>query len=285
MEYAIEVENLNKKYKKFKLDNVSFKIPKGSIMGFIGENGAGKSTTIKAILNLIKKDSGNIKILGEEVIGDSRKTKENLGIVLDSGNFYEKLNIKSINKIMKNIYKRWNENDFYRYIERFNIDDSKKIEEFSRGMKMKLSIAVVLSHNAKILILDEATSGLDPVVRDEILDIFMEFIQDEENSILISSHITSDLQKIADYITFIHEGKILFSENKDKLIYDMGIVKCTESDFRNIEKEDRIYYKKGAFSYEVLVKNKYEFSKKYLKLIIDNPNIEEIMLFYIKGEK
>ncbi len=152
-------------------------------------------------------------------------------------------------------------------------------------MKMKLSIAVVLSHNAKILILDEATSGLDPVVRDEILDIFMEFIQDEENSILISSHITSDLQKIADYITFIHEGKILFSENKDKLIYDMGIVKCTESDFRNIEKEDRIYYKKGAFSYEVLVKNKYEFSKKYLKLIIDNPNIEEIMLFYIKGEK
>ena len=285
MEYAIEVENLNKKYKKFKLDNVSFKIPKGSIMGFIGENGAGKSTTIKAILNLIKKDSGNIKILGEEVIGDSRKTKENLGIVLDSGNFYEKLNIKSINKIMKNIYKRWNENDFNRYIERFNIDDSKKIEEFSRGMKMKLSIAVVLSHNAKILILDEATSGLDPVVRDEILDIFMEFIQDEENSILISSHITSDLQKIADYITFIHEGKILFSENKDKLIYDMGIVKCTESDFRNIEKEDRIYYKKGAFSYEVLVKNKYEFSKKYLKLIIDNPNIEEIMLFYIKGEK
>ncbi|MDO4535440.1 MAG: ABC transporter ATP-binding protein [Clostridium perfringens] len=285
MKYAIEVEKLNKEYKKFKLDNVSFKIPKGTIMGFIGENGAGKSTTIKAILNLIKKDSGSIKILGEEVIGDAREVKENLGIVLDGGNFHEKLNIKSINKIMKNIYKRWDENDFYRYIKRFNIDDSKRIEEFSKGMKMKLSIAVALSHNAKILILDEATSGLDPVVRDEILDIFMEFIQDEENTILISSHITSDLEKIADYITFIHDGKILFSENKDKLIYEMGIVKCTESEFENIEKEDRTYYRKGAFSYEVLIKDRVKFSKKYPKLIIDNSNIEEIMLFYIKGEK
>ena len=285
MEYAIEVEKLNKEYKKFKLDNVSFKIPKGTIMGFIGENGAGKSTTIKAILNLIKKDKGNVKILGKEIVGDRKDIKENLGIVLDGGSFHEKLNIKSINKIMKNIYRKWDEDEFYKYIKRFNIDTSKKIEEFSRGMKMKLSIAVALSHNAKILILDEATSGLDPIVRDEILDIFMEFIQDEEHSILISSHITSDLEKIADYITFIHNGKILFSENKDKLIYDMGIAKCTETDFKSIEKDDRIFYKKGAFSYEVLVKDKVTFSKKYPKLVIDNSNLEEIMLFYIKGEK
>lgn len=285
MEYAIEVEKLNKEYKKFKLDNVSFKIPKGTIMGFIGENGAGKSTTIKAMLNLIKKDSGNVKILGEEIVDDAKDIKENLGIVLDGGNFHEKLNIKSINKIMKNIYRKWEEEEFYKYIERFNIDTSKKIEEFSKGMKMKLSIAVALSHKAKILILDEATSGLDPIVRDEILDIFMDFIQDEEHSILISSHITSDLEKIADYITFIHNGKILFSANKDKLIYDMGIAKCTEADFKSIEKDDRIFYKKGTFSYEVLVKDRLTFSKKYPKLVIDNSNLEEIMLFYIKGEK
>ena len=173
MEYAIEIKNLNKEYKKFKLDNVSFKVPRGSIMGFIGENGAGKSTTIKAILNLIKRDSGDIKILGKEIEKDEKTIKEDLGVVLGDGNFHEKLNIKAINKVMKNIYKRWNEDEYYRYIKKFNIDTSKKIEEFSRGMKMKLSIAVALSHSAKILILDEATSGLDPIVRDEILDIFM----------------------------------------------------------------------------------------------------------------
>lgn len=285
MEYAIEVKNLNKQYKKFKLDNVTFNVPRGTIMGFIGENGAGKSTTIKAILNLIKKDSGAIKVLGKDIIKNEKEIKENLGIVLDGNNFHENLKIKDINKIMKGIYKLWDEIEFYKYLERFNIDTTKKIEEFSKGMKMKLSIAVALSHKAKILILDEATAGLDPVVRDEILDIFMEFIQSEENSILMSSHITSDLEKIADYITFIHNGKIIFSENKDSLIYDMGIVKCTEEDFKNIEKEDRTFYKKGTFSYEVLVKDKYEFSKKYPDLVIDNSNLEEIMLFYIKGEK
>lgn len=285
MEYAIEIKDLNKEYKKFRLKDVSFNVEKGTIMGFIGENGAGKSTTIKAILNLIKRDNGSIKVLGKDILKNEKEIKEDLGIVLDNGNFHEKLNIKSINKIMKNIYKRWNEDAFYKYIEKFNIDTSKKIEEFSKGMKMKLSIAVALSHKAKILILDEATSGLDPVVRDEILDVFMEFIQNEEHSILISSHITSDLEKIADYITFIHDGKIMFSENKDKLIYNMGIVKCSESDFKTIEVQDRMFYKKGSFSYEVLIQDRYKFSKKYPKLVIDNSNLEEIMLFYIKGEK
>lgn len=285
MEYAIEVKNLNKQYKKFKLDNVTFNVEKGTIMGFIGENGAGKSTTIKAILNLIKKDSGVIKILGKDIIKNEKEIKENLGIVLDGNNFHENLKIKDINKIMKAIYKHWDETEFYKYLERFNIDITKKIKEFSKGMKMKLSIAIALSHKAKILILDEATAGLDPVVRDEILDIFMEFIQSEENSILMSSHITSDLEKIADYITFIHEGRIIFSENKDSLIYDRGIVKCSESDFKTIKEEDRLFYKRGSFSYKVLVKDKYEFSKTYPDLVIDNSNLEEIMLFYIRGEK
>lgn len=285
MEYAIEVRNLTKEYENFKLENVSFNVGKGTIMGFIGENGAGKSTTIKAILNLIKKDNGLITVLGKEINRNEKGIKNELGIVLNDGNFNEKLNVKAINKIMKNIYKRWDDDVFYKYIEKFNIDTSKKIEEFSKGMKMKLSIAIALSHKAKILILDEATSGLDPVARDEVLDILMEFIQNEENSILMSSHITSDLEKIADYITFIHNGKIIFSENKDKLIYDMGIVKCTEKQFKTIEVQDRMFYKKGIFNYEVLIDNRDEFSKKYPSLVINNSNLEEIMLFYIKGDK
>ena len=284
MEYAIEVRNLTKEYENFKLENASFNVGKGTIMGFIGENGAGKSTTIKAILNLIKKDNGLITVLGKEINRNEKGIKNELGIVLNDGNFNEKLNVKAINKIMKNIYKRWDD-VFYKYIEKFNIDTSKKIEEFSKGMKMKLSIAIALSHKAKILILDEATSGLDPVARDEVLDILMEFIQNEENSILMSSHITSDLEKIADYITFIHNGKIIFSENKDKLIYDMGVVKCTEKQFKTIEVQDRMFYKKGIFNYEVLIDNRDEFSKKYPSLVINNSNLEEIMLFYIKGDK
>lgn len=285
MEYAIEVRNLTKEYENFKLENVSFNVGKGTIMGFIGENGAGKSTTIKAILNLIKKDNGLITVLGKEINRNEKGIKNELGIALNDGNFNEKLNVKAINKIMKNIYKRWDGDVFYKYIEKFNIDTSKKIEEFSKGMKMKLSIAIALSHKAKILILDEATSGLDPVARDEVLDILMEFIQNEENSILMSSHITSDLEKIADYITFIHNGKIIFSENKDKLIYDMGVVKCTEKQFKTIEVQDRMFYKKGIFNYEVLIDNRDEFSKKYPSLVINNSNLEEIMLFYIKGDK
>ncbi|MDD7373890.1 MAG: ABC transporter ATP-binding protein [Sarcina ventriculi] len=285
MEYAIEVRNLTKEYENFKLENASFNVGKGTIMGFIGENGAGKSTTIKAILNLIKKDNGLITVLGKEINRNENGIKNELGIVLNDGNFNEKLNVKAINKIMKNIYKRWDDDVFYKYIEKFNIDTSKKIEEFSKGMKMKLSIAIALSHKAKILILDEATSGLDPVARDEVLDILMEFIQNEENSILMSSHITSDLEKIADYITFIHNGEIIFSENKDKLIYDMGVVKCTEKQFKTIEVRDRMFYKKGIFNYEVLIDNRDEFSKKYPSLVINNSNLEEIMLFYIKGDK
>lgn len=285
MEYAIEVRNLTKEYENFKLENAYFNVGKGTIMGFIGENGAGKSTTIKAILNLIKKDNGLITVLGKEINRNEKGIKNELGIVLNDGNFNEKLNVKAINKIMKNIYKRWDDDVFYKYIEKFNIDTSKKIEEFSKGMKMKLSIAIALSHKAKILILDEATSGLDPVARDEVLDILMEFIQNEENSILMSSHITSDLEKIVDYITFIHNGKIIFSENKDKLIYDMGVVKCTEKQFKTIEVQDRMFYKKGIFNYEVLIDNRDEFSKKYPSLVINNSNLEEIMLFYIKGDK
>lgn len=283
MEYAIEVNKLNKTYDDFKLQDISFKVECGTIMGIIGENGAGKSTIIKGILNLINLDSGEIKILGKDIKSDDSLIKNNIGVVFDESYFHDNLNIKDISKIMKNIYSQWQESVFQRYIKQFKLPIDKKVKDFSRGMKMKLSISVALSHNANILILDEATSGLDPVVRDEILDIFLEYIQEEDKTILISSHITSDLEKICDYITFINHGKLIFSENKDDLIYNFGIIKCSQSDINKIDKEDIVGIKEGKFSTEIMVKNRFKYENK--DLVIDKTNLEEIILFKVRGSK
>ena len=284
-EYSLKVENLTKKYEDFLLDKVSFYVPKGNIVGLIGENGAGKSTTINAILNIIEKDSGDVYILNSEKNKTDNAIRENIGVIFDGNNFPEELNPKQLNNVLKNIYTNWEENKFFDYIKKFSLPNKKKIKNFSKGMKMKLAISVALSHNAKLLILDEATSGLDPVVRDDILDILLEFVQDEENSILISSHITSDLEKVADYIVFIHKGKMIFEETKDNLIYDYGIMKCKSKEFNNIDKEDIIRYRKMDYGYEILVKNKKLMLKKYPNFIIDDIKIEDIMLMYVKGEK
>lgn len=283
MEYAIEVNKLNKTYDDFKLQDISFKVECGTIMGIVGENGAGKSTIIKGILNLINLDSGEIKILGKDIKSDDSLIKNNIGVVFDESYFHDNLNIKDISKIMKNIYSQWQESVFQRYIKQFKLPIDKKVKDFSRGMKMKLSISVALSHNANILILDEATSGLDPVVRDEILDIFLEYIQEEDKTILISSHITSDLEKICDYITFINHGKLIFSENKDDLIYNFGIIKCSQSDINKIDKEDIVGIKEGKFSTEIMVKNRFKYENK--DLVIDKTNLEEIILFKVRGSK
>ncbi|MCC0693243.1 MULTISPECIES: ABC transporter ATP-binding protein [Clostridioides] len=282
---AITIKNLNKTYKDFSLQNVSFSVPKGSIMGFVGENGAGKTTTLKAILNLISYDSGNIEIFGLDNKKNEKEIKEQIGVVFEGSNFHENLNLDNVSKIMSKIYKNWNHALFKDYLKKLRVPENKLIKEFSKGNKMKLSIAVALSHNPKLLILDEATSSLDPIVREEILDIFLDFIQDEEHSIILSSHITSDLDKIADYITFIHKGKIVFSENKDELINNMGILKCKPSDFNNISKEDYSYYRKSQFGYEVLLNDKYRFIAKHPNFVVDNTSIEEIMLFYVRGDK
>lgn len=282
---AITIKNLNKTYKDFSLQNVSFSVPKGSIMGFVGENGAGKTTTLKAILNLISYDSGNIEIFGLDNKKNEKEIKEQIGVVFEGSNFHENLNLDNVSKIMSKIYKNWNHTLFKDYLKKLRVPENKLIKEFSKGNKMKLSIAVALSHNPKLLILDEATSSLDPIVREEILDIFLDFIQDEEHSIILSSHITSDLDKIADYITFIHKGNIVFSENKDELINNMGILKCKPSDFDNISKEDYSYYRKSQFGYEVLLNDKYRFIAKHPNFVVDNTSIEEIMLFYVRGDK
>lgn len=285
MENILEIKNLSKKYDGFELKKVNIGLPKGMIMGFIGENGAGKTTTIKSILNIINKDSGKIKIFGLDNKENEIKIKEDIGVVLDDSFLSEYLNPTDINKIMKNIYKNWDEKLYFNYIEDFKLPKEKISKEYSSGMKMKLKIAVALAHHPRLLILDEPTSGLDPVARNEILDIFQDFIQDENNGIFVSSHITSDLEHIADYITFINDGEIIFTKTRDELLENYGIAKCTEEEFKEIDKKDYIKYKKNRYGYDVLIENKDDFKKKYDISVIDKSNLEEIMLIYIKGEK
>jgi hypothetical protein len=285
MENNLEVKNLRKKYNGFELKDINLELPKGMIMGLIGENGAGKTTTIKSILNLIKIDKGEIKIFGLNIKENEKKIKEDIGVVLDDGFFSEYLNPADINKIMRKMYKNWDEKLYFKYLEDFKLPKNKISKEFSSGMKMKLKIAVALSHHPKLLILDEPTSGLDPVARSEILDIFQDFIQNEDNSIFVSSHITSDLEHIADYITFINEGKIVLSKTRDELLEMYGIVKCSKSEFEKINKNDYVKFKVNRYEYDVLVEDKSKFKRKYDFKIIDKPTLDDIMLIYIKGEK
>lgn len=283
MKYAIEVKNLNKTYDNFSVKDVSFELQTGTIMGIIGENGAGKSTIIKSILNLINIDSGDIKVFGKNFEENEMEIKKDIAVVFDESYFHDNLKIKDIDKIMKNIYPSWDKDRFLEYTNKFKLPKDKIVKDFSRGMKMKLSIAVALSHNAKLLILDEATSGLDPVVRDEILDIFLEYIQNEDCSILIASHITSDLEKIADYITFINDGQIIFSENKDELIYNLGVVKCNEKELDKIQNEDIVGIRKNTFGCEVMVNKRIYYQN--MGFIVDKTNLEEIILFKVRGKK
>lgn len=280
---ALKITNITKKYDDFLLDKVSFNVPKGNIVGLIGENGAGKSTTLNSILEIIERDSGDVFILDSEKNIISNDIREKIGVVFDGNNFPEDLTPQKLNNVLKAIYNNWEEKKFYELLENFSLPKNKKIKKFSKGMKMKLSISVALSHKAQLLILDEATSGLDPVVRDDILDILLDFVQEENNSILMSSHITSDLEKIADYIVFIHKGKVIFEETKDNLIYNYGMMKCKLKEFNDIEKKDIIRYRKMDYGYEILIKNKKELEKKYPNIIMDNIKIEDIMLMYVKG--
>lgn len=285
MSDILQVTNLCKNYKSFQLKNVNFSVPKGSIMGFVGENGAGKTTTIKLILNEIPRDGGNINVFGLDNIKDERKIKEQIGVVFDDCYFHKEFSAGDMEKILAKVYAGWDSSLYATCLQKFGLERGKKISEYSKGMKMKLSIACALAHKPKLLILDEATSGLDPIMRSEVLDIFLAFIQDEEHSLLFSSHITSDLEKVADYITFIHEGSVVFSRSKDDLIYNFGILKCGAGDLAKISKEDAVRCRKNQFECEVLVENKGKCARKYPNFVIDAATIDEIMLFYVKGEK
>lgn len=283
MNDLLVVNDLCKTYNTFSLKHVNLRVPKGTIVGFIGENGAGKTTTIKAIIGAIRHEQGNIQLFGQTLEEAPEKIKQDIGVVIEGSFFYDDFNPKQISRILSGLYSHWDQEKFDAYIKKFNIPLEKKVKEFSKGMRMKLSLTIALSHDAKLLILDEPTSGLDPIVRNEILDGFLAFIQDEEHGILLSSHITTDLEKVADYITFIHDGAIIFTEEKDELLYNYGLLKCGASQFEQLDLADVIGYQKGQFQVEALVKDKVRMQQKYPHCAIDAVSIEEIMLFHVRG--
>lgn len=285
MSYAISIKNLEKKYVKFKLGEIDLDIPSGEIVGLIGENGAGKTTLIKSILNIIKIDNGQIKIFNKDYLLNEREIKEDIGVVLDNMFFPEILFVRDIDIVMKDTYKKWDTNLFNEYLGNLNISKDKQIKTLSTGMKKKLQIITALSHHPKLLILDEPTSGLDPVVRSEVLDMFLKFIQDENHTILLSTHITSDLEQIADQIIFINEGKILLNKMSREIIDNYGVLKCDIDDFDNFDKNDIISYRKNKYNYEILVSDRKNILKKYPSVIIDKITLENMMILYIKGER
>lgn len=284
-ENAIEIQGLTKKYDGFTLDNVSFAVPRGTIMGFVGQNGAGKTTTIKAILNIIRTDGGSIRIMGMDHIEKEYEIKEQIAAVFDEIPFQDCFNAVQLNRVFEGLYVNWSSETFFSYLDRFNLPRRKKIRALSKGMKMKLQIATALSHGAKVLIMDEATTGLDPVVRNEILDIFRDYLKDDTNSILMSSHITSDLEKIADAVTFIDKGKVYLTGYKDELLERHALLKCSRKDFETIARQDYISARVGEYSVEVMVADRETAHAKYPDIACEKTTLEEIMLFYVNREK
>lgn len=274
----LEVNGLKKHYNKFDLNNISFRIPEGTIMGLIGENGAGKSTVINMIIGAVIKDEGIITLFGKDTKYTDYSLRNDIGIVLAGCGFPEEFCALDANKILKKIYSNWDENKFYDFLNKFSLDNKKKIKDYSTGMKMKFELAIALSHNAKLLILDEVTNGLDPMARNEILDILLDFIQDDSRSVLLSSHIIGDLEKICDYITFLHKGKLVFSEEKDKLLDKYAVVNVDEAKLSELDERAIIALDKTKFSSKALVvKNMIPRG-----FDIERTSIEDIMLFYMK---
>lgn len=274
-EAAIRISGLCKTYEGFSLKDVSLTVPKGSIMGFIGQNGAGKTTTIRALLNMIPIDSGEISLLGCGYREDA--VKEEIGVVFDEMGFHRQLTAAQLNKMFRHIYKHWDESVFFLWLERLGLPPKRKIGKFSRGMQMKLQIAVALSHHAKLLILDEPTSGLDPIVRHEMLDVFLDFVQDEEHAILLSSHITSDLERIADYITFIDKGRILLSGERIDILENHHLIKCKKEQAGEIPPQYIVGKHVTSFGAEVLVKGLPALPADF---VMEEVNLEEIMVYY-----
>lgn len=278
---VIEIKNVSKDYGDFKLDNISFCVPEGSVCGFIGQNGAGKTTTIKAILDVINVDEGEIFVFNQNITSDSAKLREDIGVVFDEMGFHEFMTGKDINIMMKNIYKNWDEKAFFDYLTKFSLPSKKPCGDFSRGMRMKLQIAVAMSHHAKLLIMDEPTSGLDPIVRNEMIQIFREYVIEEDHSILLSSHITGDLEKIADEVVFINGGKIVLAGNKDEILEKHGLLKCKKSELGEIRESFIVHAEAENFGVSVLVNDKKACEKLYPGMVIEQASLEDIMLFYV----
>ncbi|RKD23617.1 ABC-2 type transport system ATP-binding protein [Caminicella sporogenes DSM 14501] len=284
MGHILELKNVRKEYKDFTLKDISFTLDRGYIMGYIGPNGAGKSTTIKLIMNLLKKDDGEIRIFGLDNIKHEREIKQRIGFIYDQNHFYDELTLKQMKKIISNFYSNWDDNLYREYIKRFNLREDKKIKELSKGMQMKFSLVLALSHNAELIIMDEPTSGLDPVFRSELLDILMDIIQDENKAIFFSTHITTDLEKVADYITFINDGKLVFSKAKDEILDEYGIVKGSKDILTEELKENFIGIRDNKFGFEALTAKADKLKRIYKdNLIIERASLDDIMLFTIRG--
>lgn len=275
---ALEIKDLTKKYDDFILDHLNLTLPSGCIMGLIGENGAGKSTTMKLILNMIRKDEGSITILGRDNIKEERLTKEEIGVVLDEVGLPDCVTAKQVGNIMKHTFRTWNRKEYERLLKQFRLSDDKEFKEYSRGMKMKLGLAIALSHDSKLLILDEATSGLDPVARDEVVELLSDFTRDENHSILISSHIVSDLEKLCDYIAFIHQGRLLLCEEKDLLLGEYGIVRCDAKELDDLDADAILQKTVTPYGAQAIVKRDRIPSHMQIGPI----SIEELFVYMIK---
>ena len=278
---AIELSHIHKSFGGFAIQDLSLTVPSGTICGLVGENGAGKSTTIRLALGALRPDSGSAAVLGTDVSSPAfTGVKEDVGVVLDEAYFPETLNALQVGRILASTYRQWEQKTYADYLNRFDLPEKKKFKEFSRGMKMKLAIAVALSHQPKLLILDEATSGLDPVIRDEILEIFNDFTRDESHSVLLSSHIISDLEKICDYIAYLHHGSLLFCEEKDVLLEEYGILHTTSSQALHVPQEAVLGRREGKYATELFVRR----SRISDAFDVEKAGIEDIMLFFAKKE-
>ena len=283
MENILEINGLNKAYEGFALKDVSFSLPKGYIMGFVGQNGSGKTTTIRSILNMAKINSGKISIFGLDSVDNSVEIKERLGVVFDSLYLANHLNIKQVDKQLSPFYKDWSSEEFFRRIKAFGLPDNQKIGDFSKGMKMKLMVAVALSHKAELMILDEPTSGLDPVARDELLDILSEYIEDENRSVLFSTHITSDVERIADYITILHNGKVWFTGTKDELHEKYLVLRGAEEDISSALRDKCIGFHAYRNGFDALISSDLlgEIPKE---LETEKASIDEILVYIAKED-
>lgn len=281
MENVIEISGLNKNYKGFTMKDVSLTLPRGNVYGLVGENGAGKTTLLKSILGIVKPDSGDIKVFGKNPAEFANEDKEKIGVVFDIPPFPPSLSATQLDKVFRGVFKTWDSNIYFQYIDRFGLPKDKKLKSYSRGMGMRLAIAVALAHSPELLVLDEPTGGLDPVVRNELLEIFREFMIDENHSIIISTHITCDLDQLADYLCFMDNGRVILSDDRDSIFDGFRIVKCTAEQLSDIDREDIVAVRESRFSIDVMVRN----PEKYSHLPSDRPAIDEILVYLKLAER
>ena len=276
---AIECRDLTKVYRDFTLDHITFSLPAGCILGLVGENGAGKSTTLKLLMNAITRDEGTVTLLGtDNQSPEFLQTKQDIGVVLDEACLPEVITPAELGTLMSMTYTRWDPQQYEAYLSRFDIPRDKVFKDLSRGMKMKLAIAAALSHHAKLLLLDEATSGLDPIVRDEVLDVFNNFTRDENHTVLLSSHIVSDLEKICDYIAFLHRGKLVLFEEKDQLLEEYAVVKLSPQQLAELDQNALVRKKEGPYGAEALVRRR----QIPANFVTEHTTLEDIILFLAK---